>query len=381
MNKKVHRIKLNKTWQKLFGNKPLIFIVAVLVLAIVFTNKNISQYFKPSGSQAAGWTVKQIPGLPAGAPALDVDGKYVVTYGSVVNNNKSLYLYNLATPTVNPKLIPKIDYIDGLINNGASIQGNNVVWTQVRSAKDGTDVYMYNIATNTTKRLTSSATSKARTDVYGDKIAYLNYDYKQSPNTYDEIFLINTSGVKLKNIPCQTCNKNTMGIAHLSLEKNRVIWMETDSSSSSPPPGFIYDVSGNSILPLTGLPWIQWLDIDEDTIVATTYGPKVQNNIFSYYIPTGKIGQITTGNYQNADVKIWGNKVVYLRIVGAYYEVHLYDLISKSDSIILSMDTSAGGIGLIGITSVIINWSSKLVLVGNLYTGGNVSGAYTVTQP
>lgn len=170
MGKKLKKIKLNKFWKNIFSNKPLIFIVAVLILAGLFSSPKISRYFKPQRGQAAGWTVKQIPGLPAGAMALDVDGKYAITYGSVVNNNKSLYLYNLATPTVNPKLIPKIDYMDGLIDYGARVQGDKVVWTQVRSAKDGRDVYMYNISTNTTKRLTNSATNKTGTDVYGDKL-------------------------------------------------------------------------------------------------------------------------------------------------------------------------------------------------------------------
>ncbi len=106
MGKKLKKIKINKFWKSLFHNKPLVIFAAVLILAIVFTNKNISQYFKPEGSQAAGGasvSSEQKIELPAdmtgAAIPSDIYGnRLVFTYiGGPSDPKGGFYLYDLDT--------------------------------------------------------------------------------------------------------------------------------------------------------------------------------------------------------------------------------------------------------------------------------------------
>lgn len=329
MKNKTRKIKLSKIWQKIFSNKPLIFIVAILILAIVFTNKNISQYFKPKGSQAAsGWTITNITSGWSGVERVqDASGRKIVfTKQSSTNyrNATDIYLYDIVSKN-SPTLIKHLPIpTQGWGENVARIDGNKIAWAQLISDQIAdVDIYTYNIDTPQIPpiKLPLGLGAHYLIDIWQNKVLYID----SISGGYD---------AKMINL----ANNVITPLAFLSwssfpgegrFESNRIAWTQRRYGDPlNKNDLFVYDFGTGKVTKVTtdDSPDIVSFDLFNNKIVAHARGPLVQNNIFAYDITTKVITQLTNNSFNNMRPAIWKNMVAYHYVDASTKEIRWLDI-------------------------------------------------------
>lgn len=203
MGKKLKKIKVSKFWNNIFKNRPLMILVAVFILAAIFSNKSVQNYLRIP-SQAAGIGIVP-PGITdnstniftpnikfgpiiqlTGQLGFPPDGSYnfpvndewtqsiygdwlVFKWDPSVGNpeDQEYMLYNLKTKEIRQ-----------LTNNGTfsidmpRIWGQHVTWVG-----DDRNLYLYNIGTGVKSQLTTDhkvlINSEFSVDINNDRIVFV----------------------------------------------------------------------------------------------------------------------------------------------------------------------------------------------------------------
>jgi len=346
MGKKLKKIKINKVWKSIFSNKPLVIFVAVLILASVFTNKNISQYFKPIGSEAAsGWTVTNItPGMSGVEKVQDVSGrKMVFTRQSVSNpySYASIWLYDFQDKTtILVANLSKAGYGD------IRMDGNKIVWWQLSATPPSNDLYVYDIISKQKKAVASGIRpgNVWLLDIWSNKIIYSEMINNGLQQEFKMIDLGNNKTYYL-------ATGNGGDIHDGKFDANRVVWTQKKPSDENKDDLWLFDFSQGKATKITAdvFPHIPYFDVYGDKIIAGAYTPAVGNNLFVYNIISKAISQVTFSPFPGTSgyPAIWKDKVAYQynwNNPSISREIHFLDLQNMNNEFVSQLPIYQGGV-------------------------------------
>jgi len=388
MARRLKKVKINKFWKNIFSNKPLIWIVVILLLAVVFGNKHISQYFQPESSQAAAtqWDLKRVTSWGGRTIVTDVDDgwlafKWVPT--TTPSGTAAPLVYKLSSNLDDPTFIRWTNANESHVAvDGPRINNGNVVWAEAKWNGKNMDtlIFSYDIYYGQkVKAVTNDPGLKSGLDIYGQYISYYQYPVGDTTRP-TELVVRNILGSDVRRIPRQGGNA-TEFVYSTFMENNRVFWIEKSISGSNYKT-YMYNVGTKQIVPApipTDLN-ISWPDVNGNMIVAG-----IKNNIYALDYIKGVMQTVTTGTAVNQFPKVWDNLVTYIRAAGptgTIQEVHLYNLSDKTDNPILSIDTAKDKVHL-DFDNYIITKSAwkKAILAGSLFFDDKNSDLYVATQP
>jgi beta propeller repeat protein len=95
-------------------------------------------------------------------------GNTIVWMAEGVATNYNIYVYDLATSTLNMIGSP---YGNGY-GSQAAIYGNRIVWEEGGMDPGNTDIIMYDISTSTETKITTNGSSQSDPEIYGDRIVW-----------------------------------------------------------------------------------------------------------------------------------------------------------------------------------------------------------------
>ncbi len=178
-----------------------------------------------------------------------------------------------------------------LLNTGYTepqvrISGNRVVWIGYPTTTQA-DVYVRNIQTNTTTRITNDIAFQNFPDIYGNQVVW--QDYRNRPDTNSknaDIYLYNFSTGLTQQITFDT-----------SYQSFPAIW-------------------GNRIV------WQDYRNAKVDTLNA---------DIYMYNLSTGQETQITTNSAYQTHPDIWEDKIVWGDFRNGTGDIYMYDMSSAQE--------------------------------------------------
>jgi len=361
MGKKLKRININKLGKSLFSNKPLVYIIASVLLVVIFTNTSIQQYISDQ-SQAAGigsgfpveqggepiapnWEMRRITDFPGEERVSDIyNDRLLFTGQDTLGYVNGMYVYDFSTEPGTVVSIPQST--PGDIQLPARIYGDNIVWAQSGNGFPGDwDIFMQTIGGDQIN-LTNNVQPEAFVDIYGD---YLVYATSIGGNTsdYDKIYVHYLPS----NTIVYTVNKQKFSIKGVRIYEDKIVWLEqlnTPEGVPSPEAAFVMELETPNF-PIIELyssdgtdSIISNFDFYGDVIVAELiqdYQDTSERNIFAYQLGSGLFAQITNSKY-NQSPTIYKNKILYF-----HYEIltsqtaYLYDLLSKTKQTIFSVSS------------------------------------------
>jgi len=343
MGKKLKKIKINKLLKRIFTNKSLVLVGAILILAVVFSNPTISKYLKPQSSEAAEWTfTKIVSGSPV-AKTMDALGNKFV-YGTSTTSLldiKKIFLTSSDSAVPIPTSIPLIDSHFNI--NKVEMERGVVYWLQSNTI-GGRDIYKY--VNGVTSKITNDGGSKDGLYVTKRKMVYGN----QVDNIPMKI-IADITGKIIKTIYPQ----QAVGFTNdTDFNGNNIIWGEIEGSWPNTVSNlWMYTLSTNKFVkltpmstPLGPLTSVYRAKILGSTIIFSAGSPNIKPNLFSYNINTGVTKQLTITSSPMTDIRLTDysvkqidllhTKVAYINWVEInnhqYQEVHLVDINNPADN-------------------------------------------------
>lgn len=241
MGKKLKKIKLNKFWKNIFSNKPLMILVAVFILAIFFSSPTAQQYFRATGSNAAGvdlgggtglgggnsidngvpvnliFTPEQkLTDIPVSIYPTDIYQNQIVLINIDDNSDTNIYTYNIKTKVLN-KIVSKVN-----LWGVPRIWGDTVVYSQVDLG--GINVYKYNVSQIGSFPIALTMDGKSKDpDIYGSLVVFTKKIDNQQLDQ-ENIYLYNLSSNQ--TIPINTDNSYIAAQVQPRIDKNIIVWTE-----------------------------------------------------------------------------------------------------------------------------------------------------------
>jgi TolB protein len=208
------------------------------------------------------------------APNLAISGTKVV-YDDNRSGNYDIYLYDLATFT------EKRLTTNSAGQHTPAISGTNVVYQDQRNGN--WDIYLYDLATDTEKRLTTNSARQSRPVISGTKVVY-----EDDRNGNLDIYLYDLA---------------------TDTEKR----LTTNSATQSYP-----DISGTNVV----------------------YQDQRNGNwdIYLYDLVTNAERRLTTNSSNQSEAAISGTKVVYADYRNSNYDIYVYDLVTNAEKLLDLMD-------------------------------------------
>ena len=211
----------------------------------------------------------------ANAPNLAISGTKVV-YDDNRSGNYDIYLYDLATFT------EKRLTTNSAGQHTPAISGTNVVYQDQRNGN--WDIYLYDLATDTEKRLTTNSARQSRPVISGTKVVYED-------------------------------NRN----GNLDI--------------------YLYDLATDTEKPLTTLPSSQSRPAISGTkVVYEDLRDPTNYDIYLYDLVTNAERRLTTNSSNQNDAAISGTKVVYADYRNSNYDIYVYDLVTNAEKLLDLMD-------------------------------------------
>src|SRR3989338_6963259 len=227
---------------------------------------------------------------------------------------------------------------------GVGIYDNMMVFSATSPEGGDKDIFLYDITTGTTTRITSDPTPEVTPAIYGNKVVFLNSSpwwsedsQKAGVYVYD---LETRELIKINSGP--TYNANS-----LKIYENTVAWVETSSTGGPLRYLHIYDLETktDTTVDTIGAPSFGYLSIFRDKIVwVGTDLVSSKNGIYLYDIPTGEQSRISSDTaepwgYDGQDIHEGG--VVWSDFrSGTTYDIYLYQFASPNNPPTLSFPTT-----------------------------------------
>ncbi|MFH1088556.1 MAG: hypothetical protein V1719_01800 [Patescibacteria group bacterium] len=313
MGKKLKKIKINKFWKNIFKNRPLMVLVVVLILAGIFSSPKMQQYFKATGSNAAG---------------IDLGGGIGLGGGEIGNSTPVNLIFSPETK------------IEGLhdVSELADAYGDYVLFCG-RHYPHGyfqNDLFLYNVKTkapaepitdtveNECSNWNASNQFGKKAAIYGSSIAYISsisrlHTYNISSKVDTEVDIYNENGQSL----------STFG---LDLFRDQVI-LSLQLDPFHAPQIWSYRIGDNEAVQLSNALLGRARPAIQQNNYIWTDNQDVFNGNTNIYL--GKIGSIMekqisdSSSGKNDFGDIWGNKIVWNNWTASEgRKIRLYDAVS-----------------------------------------------------
>ena len=224
------------------------------------------------------------------------------------NGNLDIYLYDLATNQ------EKRITTDSSVQHNPKISGNKIIWTDYRNGnyqlQENADVYLYDLATNQERRITKNSSNQFAGDISGNKIVW-----EDGRSGGGEVYLYDLDVNQERRIT----NNRFAGYPQISGDK--ITYRDYEENRYY----YLYDLATNQETQVSNKPvgseparisgrWITWSD-----------WPTGNSDIQLYDIKTNQIQTITNDPDRQAFPKISGNRIVWYTF-GNNDDVYLYDI-------------------------------------------------------
>ncbi|OGY26408.1 MAG: hypothetical protein A2Z42_04560 [Candidatus Woykebacteria bacterium RBG_19FT_COMBO_43_10] len=207
------------------------------------------------------------------------------------------------------------------------VYGQKIVWWDTRNDKG--DIYLYDLGTNTERRITTNSSGQFSPDIWGDKIVW----YDDRNGQYD-IYLYDLATNTERRITTEVSNQGSPRIFG-----DKIIWygVRNDTKSNI----YLFDLRTNTERQIT--------DSNDDQFGARIYGDKIvwygysrfkgdrQSDIYLYDISTDTQIQLTNDSASQRTPDIWGDKIVWWESlpVCCDWGLYVYNLNTKTKQKIL----------------------------------------------
>lgn len=257
------------------------------------------------------------------SPAIDGDN---VAYISYSGGNPDIHVINIPTKEI------KHLTSDPYQQDYPHIHENRVVWEDERSkyaegsrVTNTLDVYMYDLNTDEEKPIITTQGKERFPSIYGDIVVCEVY----SDLACEKIYFYDLSTGELTEI---ASNSLVMGPPHVY--KNTVVWASLVEGDEI----LTYDITTGKTRQITSSAENEMdTDIYEDKVVYAKGFLASDLDIYIYDIESGLEDRITnTPNNLERLPRVYQDKIVYIRWVGDYTYVYLYDLKTGEESMIES---------------------------------------------
>lgn len=303
------KIKISKFWRNMFKNKPLMFLVIVLILAVVFSSPKVQQYFNPTDSEAATiedrFTMIKLTGATGVEQVLDMEtsGDQALALVSNQGGDPGLFLHNLITKTKTKLSASTTPY--------GRLTESLAVWNVDKGNGTG-EIYFGN--NNPLTELKYKAVANTPVDVTsGSLIAYVG-----KVGTAKKIIIHNVATQVVQN-QYTVVNYTPIGDpARLNLRISGGDWLYwTDKTSSSSKYGlFVYNIKTPNIVPRKVSFGYQTdvlsLEASGSIAVGRVRNSVGRDNIYTYDASAKKILGISNNSRVKSDPWIYNqNLIVY----------------------------------------------------------------------
>jgi beta propeller repeat protein len=204
------------------------------------------------------------------------------------------FIYSLYKVQIDTKQEQLAVFNTGYTEPQISLSGNRIAWIGYPTTTQS-DVYVRNILTNITNRLTQDLAYQSHPDIHGNRVVW--QDYRNTPAT----------------------NNNNADIYYYDFGTGQTYQVTTDTSYQSFPA-----IWGNNIV---------WQDY------RNTYHTNSNNaDIYCYNIITGQTQQITTDTSYQTFPAIWGNYIVWEDHRNGVGDIYIYDLNTNTERAISTVN-------------------------------------------
>ncbi len=252
--------------------------------------------------QTATTSIKVLDPLPI-FPSIPAVSGNTMAFVDYRNSTYSLYQVNLST-TQEQVASLNIGYTEPQIR----ISDERVVWVGYPTTTQA-DVYVCNLSTSTTTRLTSDAAYQNYPDIQGNRVVW--QDYRNTPTTNKnnaDIYFYDFVTAQTKQITTNTAYQTSP-----SVWGNRIVWEDYRNAQTIKTNADIYlhDVTTNQEIQITSNTAAQiFPDIWEDKIVWEDYRNGV-GDIYMYDLTTKTERAISVSNAYKTHPVIYGNWIVW----------------------------------------------------------------------
>jgi beta propeller repeat protein len=248
------------------------------------------------------------------------------------SDNYDIYLYDLATDTERrittdpkPQITPRI-------------HGNRIVWQDGRIWGNA-DIYMYDLSTDTEHRITDDPKHQVAPDIHGDKIVWEDYRNVDARYQYNhDIYMYDLGAQTEKQITTQTYMQQAPRV-----HGDTIVWWDQRNDSGDV---YLYDLSTDTERGLIEPGYQANPDIDGNRIVYTDWGLR---NVFMYNLKTEIRTQITNHAQSQFEPAIHGKRIVYRdsrhSSSSAYTDIYMTNLLLGEPVTSITTDPAAPGAG------------------------------------
>ncbi|GEM_PF-5020906 len=212
-------------------------------------------------------------------PQIRISGDRVIWIGYPTTTQADVYVRNLST-SITTRITS-----DAAYQNFPDIQGNRVVWQDYRNTpttnKNNADIYLYDFLTAQTKQITTNNTYQTSPSVWGNRIAWEDYRNAQTITTNADIYLYDV----VTNQEVQITS-NTAAQIFPDMWEDKIVWEDYRNGVGDI---YMYDLTTKteraiSIFkaykthPVIYGNWIVWQDYRNGTTQADLYGFDLSTN-------------------------------------------------------------------------------------------------------
>jgi len=220
-------------------------------------------------------TQEQIASLNVGytEPQIRISDEKVVWIGYPTTTQADVYVRNLTT-SITTRITSNAAY-----QNFPDIQGNKVVWQDYRNAissnKENADIYLYDILTAQTKQITTNTTYQTSPSVWGNRVVWEDYRNAQTAKTNADIYLFDVATNQETQI-----TSNSAAQIYPDIWEDKIVWEDYRNGVGDI---YMYDLTAKTERAISTFKaykthpviygnWIVWQDYRNGTTQADIYG-------------------------------------------------------------------------------------------------------------
>lgn len=235
------------------------------------------------------------------------------------NGSNDVYLYDLSTNTER-----RITSLASNYRYDSDISEDKIVWYEYR---DGIyDIYLYDLSTSTERRITDGQGSAFNPAISGENMVWVD----SRTGSYD-VYLYDLTTNTGRRITTSTASQYAW---YPAISGNKIVWFQTDSGGSDI---YLYDLTNNTERRITagqGKAYYPAISDEKIIWVDLRNGSK---DVYLYNLATNTERMIAKGRGEVFSLAISGDKIVWIDSNNGNTDIKLYDLSTETEQQITSV--------------------------------------------